>query len=170
MNRCELVRCIEEVMESYIVDRIAGRITKAKRVFIVGNGGSASVATHFACDLRNRAGIDAWSLTSNHAVITAIANDAGYQFVFSDQIVEYCERGDMVILFSVSGASPNTILAANAARDKGVTVAAFVGKSFSSFENVIDLGLAIGTADFGVAETCFAAIAHHITDIVRGES
>ena len=84
-------------------------IKKAKRVYVCGNGGSASTANHFVNDLVHRCGVRAYSLCSNEALFTAIANDEGYSNVFLDQLKVYAESCDLVISISTSGRSKNII-------------------------------------------------------------
>jgi D-sedoheptulose 7-phosphate isomerase len=82
-------------------------IKKAKRVYVCGNGGSASTANHFVNDLVKKCGIKAYSLSSNEALLTALANDEGYRKVFVEQVRIYVEAGDLVITISTSGKSAN---------------------------------------------------------------
>ena len=93
---------------------IADLITQKKRdgstVFVCGNGGSAATAEHFTNDLFSR-GVRAVCLNSNTAIMTMIANDYGYEYVFSKQLEVYAEEGDLLVLISVSGKSPNIEMA-----------------------------------------------------------
>ncbi|MCI0556065.1 MAG: SIS domain-containing protein, partial [Anaerolineae bacterium] len=97
----EMVYCLHEA-------RIA-----QKRVFIIGNGGSAATASHFACDLgKNTVAAHlprfrVISLTDNMAVFSAVANDLGYEQVFAEQLLNFMQEGDLVIAISASGNSPN---------------------------------------------------------------
>jgi len=78
------------------------------QVFVCGNGGSASNAEHFTNDLFSR-GIKAHCLNSNTAIITMIANDFGYEYIFSKQLELYSNPGDLVVLISCSGTSKNIL-------------------------------------------------------------
>jgi len=91
------------------MQNIIDAIKKAKRVYVCGNGGSASTANHFANDLVKMCGIRAYSLCSNEALLTALANDNGYENVFLDQLKVYAELGDLVITISTSGRSSNIL-------------------------------------------------------------
>jgi phosphoheptose isomerase len=84
-------------------------IKKAKRVYVCGNGGSASTANHFVNDLVKMCGIKAYSLCANEALLTAIANDEGYRNVFVYQLRTYAEMNDLIITISTSGRSKNII-------------------------------------------------------------
>lgn len=107
--------------------KLAKAIRKAKRVWIIGNGGSAANAIHIANDLI-ACGIKAQALTGDVATLTAIANDYGYQSVFSRQLRALGEHGDLLIALSGSGRSANVLAALAAASDMGVRSFAVVGE------------------------------------------
>lgn len=83
-------------------------IKQARFVFVCGNGGSAATAEHFTNDLFSK-GIKAICLNSNTSIMTMIANDFGYEHVFSKQLDVYTNLDDLLIVFSVSGESPNIL-------------------------------------------------------------
>lgn len=87
----------------------AESIKKAKRVYVCGNGGSASTANHFVNDLVKMCKIKAYSLCSNEALLTAYANDSSFDDVFEAQLVVYAEPGDLIITISTSGRSNNIL-------------------------------------------------------------
>jgi len=88
---------------------IASMLKNAHVIYIIGNGGSASLADHFACDLLKNCGLPAISLCSNQALITAIANDYGYKEVFSRQLKVLLRKEDVLIALSTRGESLNII-------------------------------------------------------------
>lgn len=104
-----------------------------KRVYLVGNGGSAATASHFACDLgkgtRSAAAphFRVIALTDNVPLITAWANDVAYEDVFAEQLRNLCEPGDILIAISASGMSPNILRAADVARQAGASIVALTG-------------------------------------------
>ena len=106
---------------------------KGSQVFIMGNGGSASTASHFACDLAKNTRCEGWphfrviGLTDNMAMFSALANDEGYENVFSEQLAGLMRPGDIVIAISASGNSKNVINAAETALRDGATVIGFTG-------------------------------------------
>lgn len=100
-------------------------IKEARRVYVIGNGGSAANASHIANDLV-LAGIKAHSLT-DVSVITCIGNDFGYENIFSRQVELFCEPGDLLIALSGSGNSPNILKALESAKSKGVKTLAILG-------------------------------------------
>jgi phosphoheptose isomerase len=90
--------------------RLADLIKSSSRVFICGNGGSASTAEHFATDLVKK-GVPAYALSANTGVISMIANDYGYDQIFSRQLETYAHPEDLVITISCTGTSLNIIKA-----------------------------------------------------------
>lgn len=103
---------------------LSERIKKAKRVYIIGNGGSYANAIHIANDLIS-VGIKAHTL--DPATMTASANDYGYQFIFSRWLMTFAEKGDLLIALSGSGKSPNILKAIDVAEAKGMDVARIFG-------------------------------------------
>ena len=97
-------------MIEFLVDHIKQRFKTGHTVFICGNGGSATTAEHFTNDLFSK-GVRAVCLNSNTSILTMIANDFGYEYVFSKQLEVYAEPEDLLIVISCSGKSENIIRA-----------------------------------------------------------
>lgn len=112
---------------------LADSIRSAKRVYIIGNGGSAANAIHIANDLLSE-GIRAHALTADISTITALANDFGYENVFSAQIAIYGEAGDLLIALSGSGKSPNILRAIETADAIGMDVERIFGNGLTMQE------------------------------------
>ena len=116
-----------------VIDLLQQARRKGSQVFILGNGGSASTASHFACDLAKNTrqeGLPHFrviGLTDNMALFSALANDEGYENVFSEQLVNLVRSGDIVIAISASGNSKNVIKAVEAAHQHHATVIGFTG-------------------------------------------
>jgi D-sedoheptulose 7-phosphate isomerase len=116
-----------------VIDLLQQARRKGSQVFILGNGGSASTASHFACDLAKNTrqeGLPHFrviGLTDNMAMFSALANDEGYENVFSEQLASLVRPGDIVIAISASGNSLNVINATEAAHRYGATVIGFTG-------------------------------------------
>ncbi len=102
------------------MESIVNAIKAAKRVYVCGNGGSASTANHFVNDLVKMSGIRAYSLCANEALLTALANDNGYENVFIDQLRVYAEEGDLIIAITTSGKSENILKVKEWAEKKGI--------------------------------------------------
>ncbi|MER3457737.1 MAG: phosphoheptose isomerase, partial [Chloroflexota bacterium] len=120
---------IEAMLDILQQARLEGRT-----IFIVGNGGSASTASHFACDLGKNTvmpGVPRFrvtALTDNMEVFSALANDLGYENVFAEQLANLLHPGDVVIAISTSGNSPNVLKAVEFARTQGATTIGWTGQ------------------------------------------
>ncbi len=144
------------------------RIREQNRtVFLIGNGASASMASHFAADLCKNARIHTEVFT-DLAQLTAIANDIGYDEVFSVPLTFHMQPGDMLVAISSSGRSPNVLKGVAAARKMGGIV---VTLSAMDAENPLrrsgDLNSYVRAGDYGMAETAHAAILHHWMDAMH---
>jgi D-sedoheptulose 7-phosphate isomerase len=104
-----------------------------RQVFIMGNGGSAATASHFVCDLAKntrevgKPHFKVIGLSDNMAILSALANDEGYDNVFVQQLANLINPGDIVIAISASGNSPNVLKAIEYARETGATTIGFTG-------------------------------------------
>jgi D-sedoheptulose 7-phosphate isomerase len=117
-----------------LADVARGVIGTGGKLLICGNGGSAADSSHMAAEMivrltaeRNRQSLPAIALTADTAVITATANDFGFENIFARQIEGLGHTGDMLLLISTSGNSPNLIKAAEVARVRGLIIAALLG-------------------------------------------
>lgn len=141
--------------------RLAKAIKDAKRVYIAGNGGSAANALHFANDLIS-CGIRAHALTGDVSTLTCIGNDNGYTEVFARQVRVFAEEGDLLLVLSGSGRSPNILAALAAARDVGAKSWAIVGAyRETEAEKVADNCLRFGR-DMQEAEEKQIYLAHKV--------
>lgn len=122
-------------------------IKKARFVFICGNGGSSATAEHLASDLFSK-GIKAICLNSNTSIMTMIANDFGYQYVFSKQLGIYANKNDLLITISCSGKSPNIVNA--------IMTADLMGIKHFEFETFKD------NRDYEALENKHLILAHEI--------
>lgn len=137
-------------------NEIAMAIKKANFVWIAGNGGSASTANHLANDLVKICNVKAISLCANEAVLTAYANDDGYDRVFVEQLIVFLEDGDLVITISGSGTSNNILKAIKLVEDCGDKV------NVISFPTMKDLDM-----DMQRTEDYHLKLVHEITDALK---
>jgi D-sedoheptulose 7-phosphate isomerase len=154
--------------------RIVATLRAGHKVLAAGNGGSAAEAQHFAAELvgrfkRERAPYAALALTTDTAILTAVANDYGYQDVFARQVLGLGQPGDLLIAFSTSGESENLVRAASAARARGMTVIAVTGDRSSRLERAADLTVRVPVTDTATAQELHMAITHVLCDIVELE-
>ena len=155
---------------------IAGRYEATLRgggtLYFAGNGGSAADAQHLATEYvvryqTNRPAMRAVALTTDTSLLTACANDMGFDEVFARQVEALAEPGDLLVLHSTSGESPNVIRAAQAARARGVGVVAFLGRSGGELKDLADLALIIPSSDTARIQELHLAIEHVICDVVE---
>jgi D-sedoheptulose 7-phosphate isomerase len=143
---------------------------RASSVFFIGNGGSAATASHFANDIAIGSKTDekpfrAISLCDNQAVITAIANDDGYEEIFSQQLQVLLKKQDVVIAISASGNSPNLIRAIETAKKMSaitVGISAFDG---GKMKEMVDVSLHVPTekGEYGPAEDAHMVLDHLVS-------
>ena len=139
---------------------------KGRKTILIGNGGSASIASHVAVDLWKNGGVKAIAFNDS-SLLTCIGNDFGYEHVFRVPIEEFADEGDTLIAISSSGRSKNILLGVEAARKKGCAVITM--SSFSS-DNPLrlkgDVNFYVPSKLFSMAETVHALIAHALIDCV----
>jgi phosphoheptose isomerase len=142
-----------------------------RRVFVLGNGGSSATASHFVCDLhgatRGRRGMGVFSLTDDVPLLTALANDLGYERTFSEQIVANVRARDVVVVLSASGDSENVLRAIAAAREAGATTIGILGFGGGQALGRVDIGIVTAISHYGVVEAVHAAITHLLTELIR---
>ena len=141
-------------------------------VFFAGNGGSAADAQHAAAEYvvrygRNRRALPAVALTTDTSLLTACGNDLGFDEIFARQIEALARPGDLVVLHSTSGESPNVVRAAQAARAKGVRVVALLGKGGGEARGVVDDCLVIPADETARIQELHLAVEHVICDLVE---
>jgi D-sedoheptulose 7-phosphate isomerase len=146
---------------------------RGRTVFAVGNGGSASTASHFACDLAKGtrgAGPPTFrvvALTDNLAVITAWANDCGYERVFAEQLASLARPGDVLVAISTSGNSPNVLFAAAEARSLGVSSIALVGRNGGRLARLADIAVTVPSDRIEIVEDAHLIVAHSLCVAAR---
>jgi D-sedoheptulose 7-phosphate isomerase len=134
-------------------------------LYIAGNGGSAAISDHLACDLI-KVGVRAISLASNSPVITMIANDYGYEHIFSFQLNRLLKPEDMVLLISSSGKSPNVVNAANHAKRKGNTILSFTGFTGDKLKAASDINHHVDLHSYAHVEVLHSEFAHNLARLI----
>lgn len=144
-----------------------------RTVFIAGNGGSAANAIHWANDFTYPVagspgrGLRVMALTANSAILTCLANDTGYENVFSHQLSTFAEAGDLLIVLSGSGNSDNIIRAVNTARGIGMRTAGIFGFSGGACMALVDVCVHFKVDDMQLAEDLQLIVNHMVMQALR---
>ena len=161
------------------IERVADELYRAyeagRSVFLFGNGGSAALASHFACDLAKGTAAPsnlskrfrALSLADNLALITAWANDTSYENVFAEQLRNFIEAGDVGFGISGSGRSPNVLVALHAAREACAVTVGLTGYDGGKLPEVCDLCVVIPSNNMQIIEDLQLAVAHALFTVTR---
>lgn len=136
------------------------------QVFICGNGGSAGNAIHLANDFiygiakKTGLGLKVQALSANPAVITCLANDVGYESIFSEQIAVLAQEGDLLIALSGSGNSPNIVKAIEQAKIMGVKSYAVLGFTGGVCKELADVAIHFPVSDMQISEDMQLIVGH----------
>jgi len=159
------------------VEQLANLLYRAyadgKQVFTLGNGGSASTASHMAADLNkntigpNMRRFRIMSLNDNMSLVSALANDLGYENMFAEQLQNLIHPGDVLIAISGSGNSPNVLRAIEYAQSRSAEVAALLGFDGGKALELADLSVLVDSHDYGVVEDAHLIINHILVEYFR---
>ncbi|MDP9312697.1 MAG: SIS domain-containing protein [Chloroflexota bacterium] len=146
---------------------------RGSTIFVLGNGGSAATASHFACDLAKGTRINGaptfrvMPLTDNVPLMTAWGNDTSYDRVFAEQLTALVRPGDVVVMISASGNSPNVLRAAEVARDAHALTIAMTGQSGGKLRCLSDLTMRVPSPSIELVEDAHMVIAHSLCVALR---
>ncbi|HEX3724187.1 MAG TPA: SIS domain-containing protein [Nitrolancea sp.] len=178
-RRSGYIRALRELAEQIAdLSQIAGCLVEAlasgHSVLIAGNGGSAAEAQHFAAELvgrfrRERAAYPVLALTADSAILTAVGNDYGFTEVFSRQVRGHGRAGDVLVVISTSGESPNLVEALRAAHERRMSVVALTGAPDCTLTRLADHRISVPHADTALAQEIHMLITHILCDIVEAE-
>jgi D-sedoheptulose 7-phosphate isomerase len=172
----ELLATLDQLPEEKIQEAIqllASARLERRQVIIMGNGGSASTATHFVCDLAKNTRHSALpsfrviGLADNMAIFSALANDEGYDQVFAQQLAAHVQPGDIVIAISASGNSPNVLNAVELAKYMGATTIGFTGFDGGRLKTLVDLDIHVASAVIEHVEDIHLMLEHLICKELR---
>ena len=158
------------------VARIAARYVDVLRgggtLFFCGNGGSAADAQHMATEYvvrysATRRPLAAVALTTDTSLLTAAGNDLGFEQIFARQVEALCRPGDLLVLHSTSGRSPNLVAAARAARTLGMPTVAFLGRDGGALAGEVDEALVVPADDTGQIQLLHLALEHLVVELVE---
>ncbi len=157
-----------------ICDILYGAFENHRSVYVFGNGGSAALASHLACDLgkgthapcppgldmRSIPRVKVFSLTDNVPMITAWANDSAYEDIFVEQMDNFIEKGDVAFGISGSGNSANVLKALRLARERGATTVGFTGYQGGKMKDLLDCGIVVPSNSMQQIEDLHLVMTH----------
>ena len=169
--KTELLKALDTVdlgLVNQAIDLFKDARATGRHIFVCGNGGSASTASHFACDIVKGASYNRgqrfriMALTDQLPTITAYANDVSYDCVFVEQLRNFAERGDLVIGISGSGNSPNVIRALEYANSIGCRTIALTGRDGGKLAPLAQLSIQVAAPHMGRIEDAHMVVCHMI--------
>lgn len=179
MRKCqESVEVKQKFFERYaeqigeLSQKMAERFGRGRKLWVMGNGGSACDAQHVAVEfihpiIEKRRALPALDLVSQIPVVTAISNDKDFARVFIDQIELWGEKDDMALAISTSGQSPNLIYALEAARKKGMLTIAFSGKDGGRLTEASDYCFTVPSFSIHRIQESHVALLHILWDLTH---
>jgi D-sedoheptulose 7-phosphate isomerase len=143
----------------------ADAAARGRTIFFCGNGGSAAEAQHFAAELvgrfrRDRPGLPAVALTTDSSILTSVGNDLGFQRVFARQVEALGRPGDLLVVLTTSGRSPNVLEAVRSARRRRMRVAGMTGAAGAAFARRCDVCLVVPTRDTPSIQEMHLVVGH----------
>jgi D-sedoheptulose 7-phosphate isomerase len=171
-NTAERTASQLEVQIDQALSMVRATVARGGTLLFCGNGGSAADAQHLATEyvvryMRNRRPYPAIALTTDSSLLTAAGNDFGFDQIFARQVEAIGKAGDLLIIHSTSGNSPNVLLAAAAARAKGIPVLALSAKDGGALREQADLCLVVPTDRTDRAQEIHLCIQHAICDAIE---
>ncbi len=169
LNNPELLQTIQQVADTMVT-----ALRNGNRILWCGNGGSAADAQHLAAELSGRFYYDRPPLNSealhcNTSYLTAVANDYGYDLIYSRMIDGACKKGDVLVGISTSGNSKNILNAFRKAKELGVTTVAMTGKTGGEMRQVADYLLNVPSSDTPRIQESHIMLGHIICEIVEAQ-
>ncbi len=177
-NYFDLLAATIARLDAKTVDEIAALLysaySESRTVFLFGNGGSASLASHFACDLgkgttcatSGAKRFRAIALTDNVPLMTAWANDSSYEHIFSEQLANLAQENDVAFAISGSGNSRNVLKALECARSFGVKTIGISGYEGGKMKDLCDMLLVVPSDNMQIIEDIHLSVAHALFTIV----
>ena len=155
-----------------LVRAMAARFSEGGRLYVMGNGGSATDAQHISLEffhpiIEKRKALPAIALTADQALLTAISNDRDFAKVFADQLHVLARPGDMALAVSTSGKSPNLLQALETARELGLLTIAFTGKDGGRLPDLAEYCFVVPSFSIHRIQETHVALYHVVWDLVH---
>jgi len=158
-----------------IVTALMEAYESSRTIYLFGNGGSAALASHFACDLGKGASngsskrFQALAFTDNVPMMTAWANDARYEDIFAEQLINFVRRDDVTFAISGSGNSPNVLKALKVAREAGAFTIGLTGFQGGDMKDLCDLCLTVPSENMQIIEDLHLSVTHAVFTALRAK-
>ncbi len=155
------------------IDALLTAYSYGRTIYVIGNGGSAATASHFACDLQKwtlvagQPRLKAIALTDNFALFSAFANDDGYETVFESQLRTLLNPGDVVVAISGSGRSPNIVRAVQYAAGRGAVTVALTGMGGGELLSLADHCVVVPSDRMNQIEDVHTTLCHLMADAIK---
>jgi D-sedoheptulose 7-phosphate isomerase len=173
-EHCRVMVSVKEQadMVAGVVERLTEALSAGKKILVMGNGGSAADAQHFAAEIvgrfkMERRALPAIALTTDTSILTAVGNDYGFDMVFSRQVEALAHPGDVVVGISTSGTSRNVKLALETARDIGCLTIGLLGRDGGTIAALADISLIVPCDDTPRIQEGHVTIIHIVCDLLE---
>lgn len=173
----KVVQAIEPADVAVAAELLRAAFERGRQIIIAGNGGSAATASHMACDLAKTTlgkgaelparRIRVVALTDNVPLLTAWGNDVGYDCVFAEQLRNLAGAGDLLVVISASGNSPNIVAAVRTARELGMQSLALLGFEGGAVKSMADHSIVVRSTHYGFIEDAHSMLSHLLTDYLK---
>lgn len=165
-------KCLDDINRA--AEMLIDAIKEDKKIYLCGNGGSASDSQHIACELVGRIrkepiSVPAFSLVTNIATLTALSNDFGYENLFSKQLEVYANKGDILIAISTSGESLNIIKAVETAKKIKMKIIVMTGMKKTKLSRMAELAVMVPSRDTPRIQEAHILIGHIFASIIERE-
>jgi len=170
---CKVLQSIDADAVVATIEMVEAAMHEGRTVFLAGNGGSAATASHMANDLLKTAakkhgrGVRVVALSDNVPLLTAIGNDVSFEEIFSGQLESLARSGDVLVVISGSGNSPNILRSITVAKSIGVRTIGFLGMDGGKAKAMVDVAVVVPSDDYGPIEDAHVVLNHLITEYLR---
>ena len=172
-NVIQTIRNIPVAAIDGMVEVLIQAYESERMIYLFGNGGSAALASHFACDLGKGAAngsgkrLRVLALTDNVPLMTAWANDARYEDIFAEQLINFVRQDDIAFAISGSGKSPNVLKALKVAREAGALTLGLTGFEGGDMTSLCDLCLVVPSNNMQIIEDLHLSVTHAVFTALR---
>jgi len=172
----DTLRALETQAETFesIAETMVTAIRQGHKICFLGNGGSAADAQHLAAELvgrfqRERRGLPSIAFTTDTSILTAVANDYGYDHLFARQIESLCQPGDVVVGLSTSGNSPNVLLGIEKARELGLRTIGLAGKDGGRLAELAEICFTVASPKAARTQEAHIFLGHCLCEVIEQE-